>query len=361
MPFEKYVEKRLLEPLGMSAGTYEAARIMANPNRAIGAPPGGAELVFEHGMIPCGGMYASAVDMAAFIRFHLNRGMAGSKRILDERFVDAMTGEPFFFQGQLYGHGLGVFKANRLAGRTLRNPFPMHSGGGFGFGANISWLPEYGVGVVVLTNSSNSDFAAALAHGALGAILRTKGAAPETWTPWADLAEIPMARDRIAPLFGAYVQRQDWVEFGEKDGVPVFTLRDGRSFAAHFVSEREAYVDIPNTAYRTLFRFVVGADGAPACLYTVHDADMYAYAGGPNDPAGPDKPEWEKYVGSYEWLAGGTPVLTTRIQRKNGWLYLEHMKLVEHEPGLFFLPDGEYVDLRGATPVGGGIAGRKKI
>ncbi len=40
MPFEKYVEKRLLEPLGMSASTFDAARIMANPNRATGAPPG---------------------------------------------------------------------------------------------------------------------------------------------------------------------------------------------------------------------------------------------------------------------------------------------------------------------------------
>jgi CubicO group peptidase (beta-lactamase class C family) len=359
-PFEAYVERKLLAPLGIRASTFDASRIGSYENRACGSPPGDAALVYEQGMIPCGGFYATASELGESVRLHLNGGTAGSKRVLEERYVDAMMNEPFAVAGQLYGHGLGVFKMNRLAGKTLRRPFAMHSGGGFGFGANVTWLPEFGVGAVVLTNSPNAEFAAGLAHRALAAILEAYGASLDTYRPYADLVEVDIDDEKLKPLLGTYTQTRDRIEFCIQDGTPGFKLIDGRFFAAHFVAEREAYIDIPGAAYSTLIRFVPNLDGAGAYLCTVHDGDAYAYCDGPNDPPGPDDPRWERYVGSYEWLAGDAPVLTTNIHRRNGWLYLEDMKLVEHEPGLFFLPHGEYVDARGPVPIGGGVAGRRK-
>lgn len=360
MPFAEYVRTRLLEPLGVARGTFDGARIAADTNRAIGQPPGGRALVFERGMIPCGGFYASAPALGALIQLHLSGGMAGSRRLLEERLVDAMRNEPFPFEGQIYGHGLGVFRFNRLGGRTLRTPYPGHSGGGFGFGCHMAWLPEYGVGAVVLTNSANTSFASTLVSRTLAAIVAAKGIEPPSYTPYADLVPLAAVPEGIERLYGTYAQMRDRLVFGERDGVVGFETADGAFFPASFVSPREAFIEIPNTPYRSVIRFVPDDAGAPALLYTVHDGDAYAFAEGPNDAAGPDRPEWSAYEGEYEWLMGSVPIATARIARNNGWLYMNHLKLVEREPGLFFLPSGEAIDLRGAVPVGAGIAGRKK-
>lgn len=57
---------------------------------------------------------------------------------------------------------------------------------------------------------------------------------------------------------------------------------------------------------------------------------------------GPNKPEWQAFVGKYLEADGNTTTVTIR----NGYLYIGwdgEMKLTEYQPGLFFAADGEVV------------------
>lgn len=75
------------------------------------------------------------------------------------------------------------------------------------------------------------------------------------------------------------------------------------------------------------------------------------YNDGPHDPAGPDKPTWAPFEGPYRIYQWGKPADTVTVRRRNGWLYLNDIRLVvELEPGLFFTSDGEAVDFRHAPP-----------
>jgi len=46
----------------------------------------------------------------------------------------------------------------------------------------------------------------------------------------------------------------------------------------------------------------------------------------------------------------GQPVGFVEVHRRNGQLFLDYMKLMEFQPGLFFTGHGEALDLRGSVP-----------
>jgi hypothetical protein len=71
------------------------------------------------------------------------------------------------------------------------------------------------------------------------------------------------------------------------------------------------------------------------------------YNDGPRDGVGPNKADWEPFVGSYQILQWGKRAQLLSVHRKNGYLYLGDIRLIiEAEPGLFFTCDGEAVDFR---------------
>ena len=70
------------------------------------------------------------------------------------------------------------------------------------------------------------------------------------------------------------------------------------------------------------------------------------YNDSPSDPKGPDKAEWDRYTGKYEYTVYGTQKATIKVSRKNGYLYRDNLKLTEYMPGLFFSSIGESLDLR---------------
>ena len=66
-----------------------------------------------------------------------------------------------------------------------------------------------------------------------------------------------------------------------------------------------------------------------------------------NVPRQPITEEWDKYVGEYSIHYWGKPRDRVNVNRKNGYLYLNAIRLVEElKPGLFFTSDGEVVDFR---------------
>jgi hypothetical protein len=80
----------------------------------------------------------------------------------------------------------------------------------------------------------------------------------------------------------------------------------------------------------------------------------------------PYKAEWKRYEGTYGLLLRGfkldglAAVATglgivpaggkVTVVQKDGYLCLDSEKLEEYQPGLFFTPSGEVLDLRGPVP-----------
>jgi CubicO group peptidase (beta-lactamase class C family) len=140
-PFQSYVDQSLTDPAGMADSTFDMHGIKANPNRARGSNSAYSQVPLEIPMIPAGGFYTSANDMAKFIRHHLNNTAA----------LQEMYQIPYPVNGQTEGYALGVTRYSRHNTYYLN-----HNGGGFGFLAGLTWYPELKLGIIVLTNSADS-------------------------------------------------------------------------------------------------------------------------------------------------------------------------------------------------------------
>jgi hypothetical protein len=94
------------------------------------------------------GVYANAKGMAKFVQFFLDGGKVDGLAILDARLItDMFTPSQYFSPSSDFKYGLGV--------EIHHNEYYKlgHGGGGYGFRSAMHWLPEYGLGIVVLINS----------------------------------------------------------------------------------------------------------------------------------------------------------------------------------------------------------------
>jgi hypothetical protein len=131
-------------------------------------------------MVPAGGMYASANDLAGFVRFALNEGKLGGQQVLSPALLEEMLTVQFPERGQRFGYGLGVARTGWYRGRNA--DLFSHGGGGFGFLSDLWWLPELKLGIVVLTNSSDHTLQGSLALDILDDLVHQPG-------PYADRLE----------------------------------------------------------------------------------------------------------------------------------------------------------------------------
>jgi CubicO group peptidase (beta-lactamase class C family) len=159
-PFAEVMEATLLGPLGMHHSTFDRARVHATADRALGhsgpvAPP------VDSPMTAGGGLWASAGDLADFLRFQLGNGTIDGRAVLDAALVEEMRTVPAPHLGAPAGYALGVARTRWPAGQLL--DLFSHGGGGNGFLSDLWWLPQLGLGIAVLTNSSEHDLQGVLA------------------------------------------------------------------------------------------------------------------------------------------------------------------------------------------------------
>ena len=152
-PFATVMRDQLLEPLGMTESTFDRAQIAAATNRAVGhvAPSPHAPLVVP--MTAAGGLYTSATDLARFLRFQLNDGSIDGQSVLSPALIAEQRTVPAPSAGARAGYALGVARTGWYVGDNA--DLFSHGGGGFGFLADLWWLPQLQVGIAVLTNSQD--------------------------------------------------------------------------------------------------------------------------------------------------------------------------------------------------------------
>lgn len=205
MPFIQYVQEKVLDPLGMQDSTLDPNRIRHTSTRAIGhqqgqlfSPP------VDFLLIPSGGVWTSAVDMARYLQFHINKGALGETRLLGEGLAETMYTPPSV---PAHNYALGVVRTTDHGTRRFE-----HGGGGFGFNSNMIWYPELKLGAVVLCNSQlESDLVVRVSQEILDGIVAS---APDVYAETArsgaptQPAYPPDTKQTV--LFDDALQRQIW-------------------------------------------------------------------------------------------------------------------------------------------------------
>ena len=154
-PFEAYVERHILAPLGMSRTTFRQPLpaglkgLMSKGYRESDGPPSKFELVAT---VPAGGVSATGADLARFMIAHLQQGRFGSAQILRPEtarlmHTPAVAAEPGF---DAMAHGFFYQQRN---GRLVIG----HGGDTIVFHSDLNLLPAEGVGIFVSFNSRGKN------------------------------------------------------------------------------------------------------------------------------------------------------------------------------------------------------------
>ncbi|MFQ5700936.1 MAG: serine hydrolase domain-containing protein [Acidobacteriota bacterium] len=343
--FSRYVQETVLDPLGMTHSSFDWDTIRGVKNRAVGHWKLVEKMPLEFALIPSGGLYSSAKDMAAFLRFQLNDGRVDGKVLLDGALLAQMRTPSFAVPGQELGYGLGLRRYLRYG-----RPYYEHAGGGFGFKSHMSWYPDLGIGIVVLSNSMDQNLVHTVARDIIDAIAASTGLESNPPRPFADLEAasmgLPVARRLLGRYLGRGSRRIDVI----LEDSAVAVRFEGETLPLQLVSATEGFVAWER-GKRELFRFALDDTGRPLYLLRVLYGWHYDFdqePGGP--PPGPDKASWDAYVGSYEVKMAGTLLEVAEVRRENGHLVFDDQRLTEYRPGLFFSVKGEALDLRGEIP-----------
>lgn len=162
--FEGYarsLQARVLDPIGMTNTTLsfeavEATGAAATPHTAtMGGLYEPIPLALERLLLPiapAGSHWSTARDMARYLQTALALGVApGGARVVSERNLRA-TWAPQVPVTATVNYGLGWFVED-YRGLTLI----YHGGNTLGFTSDLAFLPEQGLGVVVLTNGQGTN------------------------------------------------------------------------------------------------------------------------------------------------------------------------------------------------------------
>jgi len=155
VPYAAYMDRTLLQPLGMIQSTFSSAPPPETKHYRKGEKE--ANLAFR--WVPAAGLNSSVSDMSRFLSMVFAGGNAGDQQILQPETLADML-RPQHSHNPLdrnYHVGLG-WMLSTLSANTIKRAGPVahHSGGPILFRSKLMALPKHKLGVVVLTNSDTA-------------------------------------------------------------------------------------------------------------------------------------------------------------------------------------------------------------
>ena len=215
MPYPRYLQQRVLRPLGMTSTTLQAADVP--PTRlAHGYRRQDGEWLEEPQLPdgafgPMGGMLTSIADLGRWVALMLDafpardgaeqypvrrssvREMQQVTRYNGATAVRSADGTLALSAGG-YGYGLGI-RQTCLFGASVS-----HSGGLPGFGSLMRWLPEHGVGIVALGSLTYTGWGG-VGDQALAVLARTGAMGPREPQPAPILVH---RKEQVTRLIGTW-------------------------------------------------------------------------------------------------------------------------------------------------------------
>lgn len=184
------VRDKLLTPLGMTDVAFTSSQAAEFPDRASGhrlTPDGRVEAMAEYPMSepnPAGSLFATARGLGRWLTFHLADGRFGGEQVVSAKNLDE-TRQPHTpvrltaaVKAQnpdtnLMGYALGWVVYDHRGERVVA-----HGGVIDGFRAQVTLLPDRGVGFVLLNNLHETKMNLALGNTLIDLLL---GLSPKDW------------------------------------------------------------------------------------------------------------------------------------------------------------------------------------
>lgn len=158
--WEKFVPERIFRPLGMTNSTMSMKQMAKAQDRSLGY-----DYNFDtketkqrpyrdiDQVAPAGSINSSARDMGEWLRFVLNGGMVGGKRLVSEKgFDEWLKPQMKMNAAGTVNYGLG-WMLHKWNGLTVVE----HGGNIDGFNSLVAMIPEKKLGFVMLTNVTASS------------------------------------------------------------------------------------------------------------------------------------------------------------------------------------------------------------
>ena len=290
--FAEYMKAKLLDPLDMSNSSVDIEFIRQHPNRAIGHTPHIERETLEMPMMGAGGVYTSARDLAKFVQFHLNWGRVRDDSVLDKKLIESMsTSSRGLCIGVNPQHSVSAERYPSVDVNDTNCSQLAHGGGGFGFLSSMSWYPEYGMGLLILTNATNHN---------------------RHWELLGRFADEIMIKKLVKKKYST--ENLAWKTIiAESKYHPEYKKPDSDTF----------------TRYKPEWKKYTG---------------RYKYI-----------TDWNLYTYARVALALGYPGLRAKVYEKDGYLEIDGKRLDEHQPGVFFTRDGDCLDFSGPSPLWKGV------
>lgn len=156
--YDEAMRKKIFEPLGMDSTTFDyGAALKGNHASPHAWDVDGKQAVASmdlnysiHPHRPAGGVWTSAHDLIRYVQLELNKGkLPNGKTLVSEKNLLARR-KPYVKVGAYGSYGMGLQVDHRWG-----IPVVFHGGSMLGFKSDIVFLPEHGVGAVILTNSDS--------------------------------------------------------------------------------------------------------------------------------------------------------------------------------------------------------------
>lgn len=157
--WEKFIPERIFKPLGMTNSTMSMVEMQKVKDYSFGYDYNfdtkeTRRLPFREidQVAPAGSINSSAKDMAQWLRFVLNGGSAGGKRLVSEKgFEEWLKPQMKISPNGKFNYSLGWFLQEWNGLKVVQ-----HGGNIDGFNALVAMIPEKKLGFVMLTNVSGS-------------------------------------------------------------------------------------------------------------------------------------------------------------------------------------------------------------
>lgn len=176
--WDDFVAQRIFQPLGMAHTVTSITKLtsladVATPHERINDTYRPVAWLNIDNIAPAGSINSSVNDMAQWVRLQLSRGMYKGRRLLDSMAVKEMhtanivirpgaQDERMYPMSNLSAYGLGWALRDYYGHKMVS-----HGGAIRGMRAQVTLIPDAHLGVVVLTNSPQSSFPAAIANKAV--------------------------------------------------------------------------------------------------------------------------------------------------------------------------------------------------
>jgi CubicO group peptidase (beta-lactamase class C family) len=156
--YDQAMQRKIFEPLGMKSTTFDMARALRSNHASphgdnIDGKPAVADMAFNYAVVPhrpAGGVWTSAHDLIRYVQLELTQGKLpnGKQLVSPENLLMRRAPQIMLGEDQSYGMGL-------MTDSTYKVLVVHHGGSLAGYKSDIIFLPEAGVGAVLLTNSDN--------------------------------------------------------------------------------------------------------------------------------------------------------------------------------------------------------------